>query len=67
MEMLARVAMGERIAHITSDTGIKEDTILAWLRNATRYTEAVEDALVRDYHLTREELDWLWEYVGRVW
>ncbi|MFQ6100093.1 MAG: hypothetical protein ACE5OS_02505 [Anaerolineae bacterium] len=44
--------------------GIKEDTVLAWLREAAKHVEAIEVLLLANYHLTRVQLDALWTYVG---
>lgn len=46
-----------------------EDTILAWLREASGHAQAIEEVLMADYEVTRGQLDALWSYVGHkaVW
>jgi hypothetical protein len=44
--------------------GHKEDTILAWLRDAAKHAEAIEEVLLAKYQLRRGQLDSLWSYVG---
>ena len=43
--------------------GIKEDTILRWLREAAQHAEQVEDVLMEQFHLKRAQVDGLWSYV----
>jgi hypothetical protein len=44
--------------------GIKEETVLAWLREAAKQVEQIEALLLANYQLTRAQLDALWTYVG---
>ena len=44
--------------------GHKEDTILAWLRDAAEHAAALEAELLARYRIERGQLDSLWEYVG---
>ena len=64
LESLVLLAEGSRISSISRAKGIKEDTILAWLREAGRHAEAVEEELMAEYQLSRGQLDGLWSYVG---
>jgi transposase-like protein len=64
LETLALLAEGSRISSLTRVKGHKEDTILSWLREAARHTEALEDVLMKDYQIKRSQLDGLWAYVG---
>ena len=64
LETLALLAEGVRISSITRVKGIKEDTILAWLRDAARHAEALEEVLLKDYRVSQAQLDALWTYVG---
>jgi transposase-like protein len=64
LKALAQLAEGARISSVSRTTGHKEDTILAWLREAAQQVEAVEAVLLADYHVTRGQLDGLWAYVG---
>ena len=49
---------------MTRVKGFKEDTILAWLREAAQHVEAVEDVLLAEFQVERGQLDALWAYVG---
>ena len=62
--MLAYLAEGVRISAISRVTGHKEDTILAWLREAALHAEAVEAVLMRDHQIKRGQIDALWSYVA---
>ena len=62
--MLALLAEGNRISALTRVKGIKEDTILRWLREAARHAEQLEAVLMKDFQLKRAQLDGLWSYVG---
>ena len=64
LETLALLAEGNRISTLTRVKGIKEDTILSWLREAAQHSEALEEVLMKDYQLKRGQLDGLWAYVG---
>lgn len=65
LECLALLAEGTRISSISRAKGIKEDTILSFLREAARHAEQVEAILLNDYRISRAEIDGLWTYVGR--
>jgi transposase-like protein len=64
VKALAQIAEGSRISSVSRTTGHKEDTILAWLRDAAKQVEAIEAILLADYHVSRGQLDGLWAYVG---
>lgn len=64
IETLALLAEGNRISSLTRVTGHKEDTILAWLRDAAQHAEAIEEELLARYRLARGQIDSLWAYVG---
>src|SRR5919107_1082142 len=64
LETLALVAEGVRISSLSRAKGFKEDTILRWLREAARHSEAVEDVFLEDYRLSKAQVDGLWAYVG---
>ena len=63
LETLALLAEGVRISSLARAKGFKEDTILSWLREAARHSEAVEEVLLADYQLSKAQLDGLWAYV----
>jgi len=64
LECLAWLAERNSLAAIRRVKGIKEETILDWLREAAKHVEAIEALLLANYHLTRAQLDALWTYVG---
>lgn len=64
LETLALLAEGVRISSLSRAKGFKEDTILRWLREAARHAEAVEEALMADYEVSKAQVDALWTYVG---
>jgi transposase-like protein len=64
LQALAQLAEGARISRVSRTTGHKEDTILAWLREAAQQVAAIEAVLMADYRVTRGQLDGLWAYVG---
>jgi transposase-like protein len=64
VETLALIAEGSRISSLARVKGFKEDTILNWVRQAAQHAEAVEEVLLRDYHVERAQIDGLWSYVG---
>ena len=61
---MALLAEGNRISSLSRVKGFKEDTILAWLREAAQHAEAVEDVLMAEFKVKRGQLDALWAYVG---
>lgn len=64
LETLALLAEGSRITSLSRVKGFKEDTILAWLREAAQHAEALENVLMKDYQISRAQVDGLWSYVG---
>lgn len=65
LECLALLAEGVRISSISRAKGIKEDTVLSFLRQAAHHAEQVEAILLHDYHISQTQIDGLWTYVGR--
>jgi transposase-like protein len=63
LETLALLAEGVRISSLSRAKGFKEDTILSWLREAARHSEALEEVLLADYELSKAQIDGLWAYV----
>lgn len=63
IETLAFVAEGSRISSLTRVKGYKEDTILAWIRDAAEHAQAIEEVLLAKYQIERGQLDALWAYV----
>ncbi len=64
LETLALLAEGNRISSLARVKGFKEDTILAWLRQAAQHTTQVEEVLLGEFEVKRGQLDALWAYVG---
>ncbi|MFQ5796331.1 MAG: hypothetical protein ACE5JP_14945 [Candidatus Bipolaricaulia bacterium] len=64
LECLALVAERNSLAAIRRVKGIKEDTVLDWLRQAAHHVEEIEALLLANYSMTRAQLDALWTYVG---
>ncbi len=64
LETLALLAEGNRISSVARVKGFKEDTILAWLRQAAHYAEQLEAVLLAEFAVTHGQLDALWAYVG---
>ena len=64
LECLALLAEGTSLAAIHRVKGIKEETVLEWLREAAKHVEAIQALLLANYRLKRAQLDALWTYVG---
>src|SRR5215210_8929065 len=64
LQTLALLAEGVRLSSLSRAKGFKEDTILSWLREAARHSEAVEVVLLEDYRLSKAQVDGMWTYVG---
>jgi transposase-like protein len=64
LEVLALLAEGVRISSISRAKGFKEDTILAWLREAAQHAEQLEAILMADYQVSQAQIDGLWAYVS---
>jgi len=63
LEALAMLAERNSIAAVARIKGVKEETVARWLEKAGRHAEQVEEALLRDFHVSRVQLDELWTYV----
>jgi transposase-like protein len=64
LECLALLAERNSLAAIHRVKGIKEETVLDWLREAAEHVEQIEALLLANYQMTRAQLDALWTYVG---
>jgi transposase-like protein len=60
LECLAWLAEGSSLAAIRRVKGIKEDTLLGWLSEATRHAVEIEALLRRNHHLTSAQIHALW-------
>jgi hypothetical protein len=58
--------IGERnsLAAIHRIKGIKEEAIMKWLERAEDHVEQFEEYLIKEYQLTRVQIDALWTFVG---
>jgi transposase-like protein len=65
LETLALLAEGNRVSSLTRVKGIKEDTILDWLREAAEHSDIVNDALLKDFRIKRGQLDGLWLFIQK--
>jgi transposase-like protein len=63
-ECLAMLAERNSLAAIHRIKGIKEETIMDWLRKAANHVEEIEALLLANYPLTRVQLDAMWTYIG---
>lgn len=63
LETLALLAEGSRISSLSRAKGFKEDTILAWLREAAQHAAQLEGVLMKEFQVKRGQLDALWAYV----
>ena len=64
IECLALLAERNSLAAIHRVKGVKEETVMDWLRTAADHVERIEALLLANYQLTRAQLDALWAYVG---
>ena len=64
VQKLTWLAERNSLAAIHRVKGIKEETVLDWLREAAKHVEQIEALLLANYQLTRAQLDALWTYVG---
>ena len=64
LKCLALLAERNSLASIHRVMGIKEETVMDWLREAANHVEKIEDLMLANYKLTRVQLDAMWSYVG---
>lgn len=64
LECLAMVAERNSLAAIHRIKGIKEETVIDWLRKAANHVEETEALLMANHKLNRVQLDAMWTYVG---
>jgi len=65
LETLALLAEGDRVSSLTRVKGIKDDTILGWMREAAQHTEMVNEALLKDFRIEHGQLDGLWLFIQK--
>jgi transposase-like protein len=64
LECLAMLSERVSLASIHRVKGIKEETVIDWLREASNHVEELEALMLANYQLTRVQLDAMWSYVG---
>jgi transposase-like protein len=64
IDCLALLAERNSLAAIHRVKGVKEETVMAWLRIAAAHVEQIEALLLANYKLSRAQLDAMWAYVG---
>jgi transposase-like protein len=64
IECLALLAERNSLAAIHRVKGVKEETVMEWLRIAAAHVERIEALLLANYKLSRAQLDAMWAYVG---
>jgi hypothetical protein len=64
MDCLALLAERNSLASIHRTKGIKEETVIDWLREAANHAHEVEEIMQAKYKLVRVQLDAMWSYVG---
>src|SRR5262245_59380123 len=64
LDCLALRASRNSLAAIHRVTGVKEETVMAWLHIAAAHIERTCALLLAKYKLTRAQLDAMWAYVG---
>lgn len=63
LEVLTAIAKGAPPQAMAEAKEAKVETILRWVERAGAHAQAVEEVLIRDFHVSRVELDELWSYV----
>jgi transposase-like protein len=66
LEALTLLADGVRISSLTRAKGVKEDTVLDWLREAAQHAGQIEAILMADYQVSQAQIDGLWAYVAHT-
>ncbi len=64
LECLAMLAAQNSLASIHRVKGISEETVIDWLHEAANHIEEMEELILANYQLTRDQLDSIWSYVG---
>jgi transposase-like protein len=64
VECMQLLADRNSLAAIHRVKGIKEETVLKWLERAEDHVEQFEEQLIKEYKLSRVQIDALWTFVG---
>ncbi|KAA3661797.1 MAG: IS1 family transposase [Chloroflexi bacterium] len=65
IECLAMVANYQTMSSIRRKMGIKEDTLISWMRQATGHVEEVESLLMSECDMSRTQMNQFWILVSR--
>jgi transposase-like protein len=65
IECLAMVANYQTNASIRRKMGVKEDTLIGWLRQATAHVEEVESLMVERFDISQTQLKYFWNFANR--
>ncbi|MCP5095143.1 MAG: hypothetical protein GY943_06295 [Chloroflexi bacterium] len=65
LECLLLISEDRTFSTIRRQKGIKEDTLISWLRMATKHVEEVEALLIAQRRANPVQLEKLWQYAGR--
>ncbi len=65
IESLAMVANYQTMSSIRRKMGIKEDTLISWMRQATAHVAEVESLLLSECDVSQTQLDQFWIQVNR--
>jgi transposase-like protein len=63
---LALLAEHTSLAAIHRVKGVKEETVMDWLRTAADHVERIEALVLANDQLNRTQLDTLWTYIGHT-
>lgn len=64
LDALMLVADGMSMRAVQRFSGVKRDTLKAWLEKAAEHVLLIEKLLHREHRATRVQLDALWSFVG---
>jgi len=65
VECLAMIAQDQKLSLISRITGVKEDTLIAWMRQAIGHTIEVEQLLETKFNITPSQLACFWTQAAR--
>lgn len=65
LECLALIAQSQKLSLIRRLKGVKEDTLVAWMRQATEHIEEVETLLEQNFDINQTQLQQFWAHADR--
>lgn len=65
LQAIKCIVEGNGISATARIIGVKEETVLEWLRRMAEHVEAVNYYLIHDLHLSELEIDELWTFVKK--